>query len=173
MVWPRVHWLGTAGCLYMVVSLVGATTGQVPGVPGGGVSGTSGVSGYGTGADQQAAFPGGVPAESEGSAVLIPGQVPGGPAIASRRRGPSEVAGEAVSSMVAGEGFLGFAVADGQGGHRVILVHGERQWMAVYAIEADGTSRLLSSRPLGQDFEFEFNSTEPTPAAIKRLSQTP
>jgi hypothetical protein len=159
------HWLGTVGCFYMVASLVGASTGQAPLQTPGAPPGFQ--------------FPGETTEVVEGEAgrpegragAAWPASIAGG---TDRRDLPLvEEAGKSVTSMVAGEGFLAFAVSDGEGGNRVVLIHGERQWLAVYAIGRDGSSRLLSSRPLGQDFQVEFNSTEPTPAEIRRLSQAP
>jgi len=75
--------------------------------------------------------------------------------------------------MLAANGMLGFASPDGSGGQMVTLVQTEQNWLAVYAISADGQVKLRSSRPLGQDFSLQFNVTDPTPSAIKQLQPQP
>lgn len=72
--------------------------------------------------------------------------------------------------MAVAEGMLGFASPDSGGGQVVTLVDARRSWMAVYAVDAKGEIRLLSSRPLQQDFSVQYNVTDPTPADIGRLN---
>jgi len=45
--------------------------------------------------------------------------------------------------------------------------------MVVHRVSAEGEIKFLSSRPLKQDFEVQYNVTEPTPAAIERLMREP
>lgn len=75
-----------------------------------------------------------------------------------------------VTPMAVAEGMLGFASPDSGGGQVVTLVDARRGWMAVYAVDAQGEIRLLSSRPLQQDFSVQYNVTDPTPADIGRLN---
>ena len=75
----------------------------------------------------------------------------------------------AVTPMAVAEGMLGFASSSAAGGQTVTLVDARRSWMAVYAVDDRGQIRLLSSRPLQEDFSVQFNVTDPTPAEIGRL----
>lgn len=89
---------------------------------------------------------------------------PAAPAASSQQASPR------VTPMAVAEGMLGFASPDSGGGQVVTLVDARRSWMAVYAVDAKGEIRLLSSRPLQQDFSVQYNVTDPTPADIGRLN---
>lgn len=68
------------------------------------------------------------------------------------------------------EGMLAVASPNGAGGQMVTLVDTRKNCMAVYAVDAKGQIKLLSSRPISQDLSVQYNVTEPTPAAISRLT---
>ncbi|WP_164101707.1 hypothetical protein [Candidatus Laterigemmans baculatus] len=74
-----------------------------------------------------------------------------------------------VTPMAVADGMLGFASPDAAGGQMVTLIDSRHSWMAVYAVDAKGQIRLLSSRPLQQDFSVQYNVMDPTPAEIGRL----
>lgn len=146
----RVSLVATIGCLYLAVSMVNATTGQAPQRLGGGGFNQQQ---FNEQQEMQASF------EAR-----------------TNRGGEAGAVGEAVpqlTPMVAGEGFLAFATADGAGGQLVTLIHGESMRMVVHRVSAEGEIKFLSSRPLKQDFEVQYNVTEPTPAAIERLMREP
>lgn len=75
----------------------------------------------------------------------------------------------AVTPMAVAEGMMGFASPDAAGGQMVTLIDSRHSWMAVYAVDPKGQIRLLSSRPLQQDFSVQYNVMDPTPAEIGRL----
>lgn len=78
-----------------------------------------------------------------------------------------------VTASAAAEGMMAFASPDGDRGQLVTIIDAKRSWMAVYSVDAGGERiKLLSSRPLSQDFSVQYNVTEPTPVDIQRL-QTP
>ena len=148
-----VNWLGTAGCLYIAVSLVGGTTGQVP--------------------NQSQ-----IPADQQPAGLDVGGARPASfdrqlrDGLSAEKPGQSGYAMTgAITPMLVGEGFIAFASPDGAGGHQVILVHEEREWMAVYRVPADGRIELQSSRQLTYDFELTHNATAPTPDAIHQLNR--
>ncbi|XZE54806.1 hypothetical protein SH139x_000785 [Planctomycetaceae bacterium SH139] len=151
----RLSLVATIGCLYLAASIVNATTGQSPQRLGGERLG-------GEGFNQQQFN------EQEEMRASLETR--------ANRGGESGTVGEAVpqlTPMVAGEGFLAFATADGAGGQLVTLIHGESMRMVVHRVSAEGEIKFLSSRPLKQDFEVQYNVTEPTPAAIERLMREP
>ena len=148
----RTVWLGVAGGLYLVVSLVNGTTGQTPGS----------LEGIG----------GGYPQGTQQAVALDAGQfdmsqfAPRGPE-ARTAAGSAEM----VTPMVAGDGFLAFASPDGAGGFRVVLIHCESQAMSVYGVGSEGRIQLLSARPLRQDFGLRYDEKEPTSLQIEQLRQ--
>jgi hypothetical protein len=74
-----------------------------------------------------------------------------------------------VTASAAAEGMMAFASPSGVG-QLVTVIDARRSWMAVYSVDAGGERiKLLSSRPLDQDFSVQYNIAEPTPADIKRL----
>jgi hypothetical protein len=78
-----------------------------------------------------------------------------------------------VTASAAAEGMMAFASPDGDRGQLVTIIDAKRSWMAVYSVDAGGERiKLLSSRPLSQDFSVQYNVTDPTPVDIQRL-QTP
>ncbi len=161
----RVSLVATIGCLYLAVSMVNATTGQAPQRLGGEGLGSEGIGSEGIGSEgfDQQQFN-----DQEEMRASFEAR--------TNRGGETGAVGEAVpqlTPMVAGEGFLAFATADGAGGQLVTLIHGESMRMVVHRVSAEGEIKFLSSRPLKQDFEVQYNVTEPTPAAIERLMREP
>ncbi len=68
------------------------------------------------------------------------------------------------------EGMLAVASPNGSGGQMVTLIDTRKNCMAVYAVDGKGQIKLLSSRPISQDLSVQYNVTDPTPAAISRLT---
>lgn len=143
----RMIWIAALGGLVLIFVVHSAGIGQQPVELGAGpVSGIGAASGIGANL----------------GTTELPRQA--APAAALQRNLPQ------VTPMAVAEGMLGFASPDSGGGQVVTLVDARRGWMAVYAVDAQGEIRLLSSRPLQQDFSVQYNVTDPTPADIGRLN---
>lgn len=78
--------------------------------------------------------------------------------------------GGGLVASASAEGMIVTATADGLGGQMVTIVDARRNWMVVYGVDGKGQIKLLSSRPLSQDFAVQYNVVEPTPTAISRLT---
>jgi hypothetical protein len=107
-------------------------------------------------------------------AVAGPATIGQSPGVATLPQGPTErvqpATGGAVVASASAEGMIVTATTDGLGGQMVTVIDSRRNWMAVYGVDAKGQIKLLSSRPLSQDFAVQYNVIEPTPTAISRLT---
>ena len=75
-----------------------------------------------------------------------------------------------VTASASAEGVMAFAAPNGTGGQLITVIDARRSWMAVYSVDVgDQQIRMLSSRPLSQDFSVQYNVADPTPADIQRL----
>lgn len=75
-----------------------------------------------------------------------------------------------LTASASAEGMMAFASTSPGGGQVVTVVDAQQKWMAVYSVDVvGGRIKLLSSRPLRQDFSIEYNVAEPTPADIQKL----
>ncbi|WP_146522142.1 hypothetical protein [Stieleria varia] len=66
--------------------------------------------------------------------------------------------------------MIGFSHSDGSGTQTITLVHTGKSWMAVYHIDRSGQIRLVSSRPIDDDFSLLLNATSPTPSEIRGMN---
>jgi PPE-repeat protein len=138
----------------------GAALGIGDGAAGGTANPGFGATGLGTGAagiGAEGSGVGGLGAAGLGAAgIALPGA-------------PPPTALPIPAALAGGEGILMFASATESGGQMITLVETRQRWIASYAVEPSGQIRLLSSRPLGQDFSVEFNAASPTPREIRTM----